>query len=57
MATDLAPDLRFLFAVVVVKVVVWGIADGTNNQFRDRVQLGPAPDRAKRFTVKRLVLS
>ena|GEM_PF-6743583 len=54
--TDLAPDLSFLLAVIVVEIVVRGIADRANNQFRDGVRLGPAPDRIKRFTVKRLVL-
>lgn len=56
MAADLAPDLRFLLAVVVVQVVVRGVADRTNNQFRDCVRVVPAPDRIKQFTVKRLVL-
>ena len=57
MAADLASDLRFLLAVVVVEIVVWGIADRAGNQFRGGVSLPPAPDRIKRFTVKRRVLS
>ena len=56
-ATDLAPDLRFLLAVVVVEIVVWGIADRAGNQFWDYVRFAPAPNRIKRLTVKRLVLS
>jgi hypothetical protein len=56
-AADLAPDLSFLLAIVVVEIVVRSIADRTDNQFRDCVRLGPALDRIKRFTVKRLVLS
>ena len=56
-AADFAHDLRFLLAVVVVEIVVRGIADRTNNQFWDRMRLVPTPDRMKRFTVKRLVLS
>jgi hypothetical protein len=56
-AADLAPDLSFLLAVVVVEIVVRSIADRTKNQLWDCVRLGPAPDRIKRFTVKRLVLS
>jgi len=56
-AADLAPDLRFVLAVVVVEIVVRGTADRTNDQFRDCVRLSPAPDRMKRFTVKGLVLS
>jgi len=56
-AADLAPDLRFLLAVVVVEIVVRGIADRADNQFWDCVRLVPAPDRRKRFAVKRLVLS
>jgi hypothetical protein len=54
---DLAQKLAPLLPVVVVEIVVRGIADRTNNQFWDCVRLGPAPDRIKRFTVKRLVLS
>jgi hypothetical protein len=54
---DLAPDLRFLLAVVVVEIVVRSIADRTNNQFRDCVRFGPAADRAKLLPMKSLVLS
>jgi hypothetical protein len=57
MAADLTPDLRFLLAVVVVEIVVRGIADRAGNQFRDRVRLGPAPDRIKRLPMSSLVLS
>ena len=53
---DLAPDLRFLLAVVVVEIVVRSIADRTYNKLRYCVRLGPAPDWTKRFTVERLVL-
>jgi hypothetical protein len=56
-AADLAPDLRFYFAIVVVEIVVRGIADGTNNKFRDSVRLGPASDRMKWLPMNRLVLS
>jgi len=56
-ATDFAPDLRFLLAVVVVEIVVRGIADRTNNQFWDCVRLPPALDRIKRFPMSSLVLS
>jgi hypothetical protein len=56
-AADLAHDLRFLLAVVVVEIVVRGIADRADNQFWDCMRLVPAPDRRKRFGVKRLVLS
>lgn len=57
MAADLAPDLRFYLAIVVVEIVVRGIADRTNDQFRDRVRLSPAPDRIKRLPMNGLVLS
>ena len=57
MAADLAPDLRFYLAIVIVEIVVRGLADWTNDQFGDSIGPGPAPDRLKRFTVKRLVVS
>jgi hypothetical protein len=57
MAADLAPDLRFLFAVVVGEIVVRGIADGTNNQFGECMRLAPASDGIKRLSVKSRVLS
>ena len=57
MTADLALDLRFLFAIVEVEIVVRGLADRANNQFRDGVSLPPALHRIKRFAVKRLVLS
>ena len=56
-AADLASDLRFLLAVVVVQVIMRGIADGTNNRFRDHVRFAPTPDRIKRLPVNGLVLS
>jgi hypothetical protein len=56
MDADLALDLRFLFAVVVVEIVVRSIADRTNNQFRDCIRVGPASDREERFPVKREIL-
>ena len=56
-AADLAPDLRFFLAVVVVEIVVRSIADGTENQLWDCMRLGPASDRIKWLSMKRLVLS
>jgi hypothetical protein len=35
MAADLAPELRFFLAVVVVEIVVRGIADRTNDELRN----------------------
>ena len=54
---DLAFDLRFYLAIVVVQVVVRGITDETNDQLRDCVQLGPALHRRKRLSVNGLVLT
>ena len=56
-AADLASDLRFFLAVVVVEIVVRGIADRAGNQFRNRVRFGPAPDRTERLPMPSLVLS
>ena len=57
MAADLASDLGFLLAVVVVEKVVRGIAGRAHNQFWDHVRLSPSPDGAKRLPMNSLVLS
>ena len=57
MAADLASDLGFLLAVVVVEIVVRGIADRTNDQFRDSLRFAPPFHRRKRLAVVGLVLS
>ena len=54
---DLAPDLRFLHAVVEVEIFVRGITDRADNQFRDHVRFAPAFDGTKRLPMKSLVLS
>ena len=57
MAADLASDLRFFLAVVVVEIVMRGIADRTDNQFWNCVGVAPAPDRTKWLPVKGLILN
>ena len=56
-AADLAPDLRFFLAVVVVEIVIRGIAGRAGNQFRDYVRFAPAPDSIKRLPMEGRVLS
>jgi hypothetical protein len=39
MGTDLAPDLKYFLNIVIAEIVVRGIADTSNNEFRNCVRV------------------
>lgn len=55
MTADLAQELRFYLAVVEVEIIMRGIADRANNQFRDRRGSLPALYGLKRLPDRLIV--
>ena len=51
MTADLAFELRLIFAVVIVKIIVRGITDRANDLVRDMERLFPSLNRFKRIAV------